>query len=124
MKRRQIRLAGGSTAVGAAFGLVDESQAADLLGQLGVGAISAEQIFANDFETSSLSLVGVVAHGSTLTINDALARFGARTKVKPLFVNLGNEKAGSPLGRITANYYSADSVLDTAIKNGQRFSKM
>lgn len=54
---------------------------------------------------------GTVAHGEILTITDSEARFGTRTNVKPLFVNLGGSKAGSSLGRDTGDYFNAGASV-------------
>lgn len=59
-------------------------------------------------------MTGTVAHGSVITITDAAARFGSRVNVKPLYVSLGNQKAGSPLGRRTDDYYNAGTEASAA----------
>jgi len=66
-----------------------------------------------------LNATGTVGHGNTLTITDGGARFGTRTNVKPLYVNLGDGKAGSSLGRDTGDYFNSSSTYQTAINVGQ-----
>jgi hypothetical protein len=68
---------------------------------------------------NGLALIGTVAHGNALTLTDGFNRFGTRANVKPVYVNLGNAKVGSALGRVTADYHPPESVVDTVVKNGQ-----
>jgi len=65
-----------------------------------------------------VNFIGTVGHGNVLTITDSLARFGARTNQKPLFVNLGDSLNGSSLGRITTQHINSDCVSDTIVKAG------
>ena len=65
-----------------------------------------------------VNFMGLVGHGSMMTITDSLARFGTRTNVKPLFVNLGDSRFGSSLGRITTEHINSATVSDTVIKAG------
>jgi len=65
-----------------------------------------------------VNFIGTVGHGNTLTITDSLGRFGTRTNVKPLFVNFGDSRFGSSLGRITTTHISPNAVSDTVVKLG------
>jgi len=65
-----------------------------------------------------VNFIGTVAHGSTLTITDSLARFGTRTNAKPAVVLMGNSKTSSALGRLVADYSNASSTYVASMKNG------
>lgn len=71
--------------------------------------------------SGDISWTGTLAHGQTITVSDVQSRFGARTNVKPLYVNIGDGKAGSSLGRNVGDYYhnTASVTHQTTKKLGQ-----
>jgi hypothetical protein len=71
---------------------------------------------------SGLEASGTVAQGEVITITDGASRFGTRTNVKPVYVNLGDALAGNSLGRDTGNYWGAEVELTTAILLGGQSS--
>jgi hypothetical protein len=67
---------------------------------------------------NGLEVTGTVAHGNTITITDIYSRLGTRENIKPKYVNFGDSKFGSILGRDQSNYFHTDTIIDTAIKSG------
>lgn len=67
----------------------------------------------------SISWSGVIAHGQTLTIEDEESRFGARSEVKPLYVQLGGQRGGSSLGRDTGDYWVSAVTVSSEQSLGQ-----
>jgi hypothetical protein len=71
--------------------------------------------------TSALAFSGTLAHGQIITFSspDQSVNFGVREDVKPRYVNLGDSRNGSTLGRITADNFHAGCTVQTALKCGQ-----
>lgn len=65
-----------------------------------------------------LNASGTVGHGNTMTVTDSDSRFGTRTNTKPVYVNLGDGKTGSSLGRQTGDFFASDASYGTSIKLG------
>lgn len=65
-----------------------------------------------------LSVSGTIAHGGSITITDALSRLGSRANAKPLYVSLGTQKAGLSLGRLTGDYYHANTAASSTRQLG------
>ena len=68
---------------------------------------------AGGFEVS-----GTIEHGEIITITDSEARFGTRANVKPLYVNLGDAKAGNALGRDTGDYWPGAAEVTANFAQG------
>lgn len=66
-----------------------------------------------------LSVSGIIAHGQVLTISDGESRLGARANAKPLYVNLGDSKGGSTLGRLTNDYFHSSAAINSNQPLGQ-----
>ena len=88
--------------------------AADI--QLDVAAVTASD---GGGGSGTISWSGTVSHGSVLTVSDSDSQFGVRVNTQPLYVNLGDGKAGSALGRDTSDKFTGDTVYQTAVKHGQ-----
>jgi hypothetical protein len=73
---------------------------------------------------NGLEVTGILAHGNTITITDIYSRLGIRENVKPKYVNLGDSKLGSVLGRDQNNYFHTDTIIDPSIKSGQLSSSI
>lgn len=64
-------------------------------------------------------ITGTVAHGETITLTTEVFNFGTRTNVKPLYVNIGDSKAGSSLGRVTTDFFVASAESQSIVANGE-----
>lgn len=67
-----------------------------------------------------LSISGRMQHGEEITIaTNGDFDFGTRGNIKPLYVNLGDSKVSSSLGRVAVDIFRETSVAQEVVRNGK-----